>query len=119
MLARFHAASGFPFGYDRDAMRGLLARMIEADGATVICTAQGVIGGALVPAYCDPQWVQAVELFWWAEDGQGLRLLRAFEEWAREMKAAEVRMTTLSALPRSAKALRGYDPAEVSYRKVI
>lgn len=116
----FHAESGMPFAFNEEVMAGVFARMIEADGATVIMTEKGLIGGMLNPAYCDPSWVYAVEMFWWAR-GDGMALLRAFEEWAAEAGANEIRMTSLANLPRADMLLRryGYQPAEISYSKGV
>lgn len=116
----FHAEGKLTCAFNPDAMADVLGKMIEADAAAVLMTERGVIGGMLNPAYCDPDWVYAVELFWWAQ-GDGLALLRAFERWAQQAGAKEVRMTSLAALPRADRLLRcvGYDPAEVSYSKVI
>lgn len=120
MGADFHAASGARFGYDRDAMARVFAAMIEADTATVIVSDTGLIGGVLSPAYCDPAWIMAVEMFWWASGG-GMALLKAFEAWATEQGAQEVRMTSLAALPKADAILqhKGYAPVEISYQKVI
>jgi len=116
----FHAAALLPCAFDLDAMGVALRQMIETDGAAVLMTDRGVIGGAMNPAYCDPTWLYAVELFWWAQ-GDGLKLLRAFEDWAQQAGAKEIRMTSLATLPRADRLLRcvGYAPAEVSYSKVI
>lgn len=116
----FHAESGMPFAFNTDVMGGVLARMIETDAAAVLMTDRGVIGGMVQPAYCDPTWLYAVEMFWWAR-GDGMALLKAFERWAQSAGADEVRMTSLAALPRADRLLRrvGYAPAEVSYSKVI
>ena len=119
MGREFHAESGMPFAFDTDAVAALLGNMIESSRAVVLMTERGAIGGLLQPAYCDPEWIYAVELFWWAR-GDGLALLRAFERWAQQAGAREVRMTSLAALPRADRLLRcvGYEPAEVSYSKV-
>jgi len=116
----FHAESMMPFAFNEDAMAAALRQMIESEGAAVLMTDRGVIGGAINPAYCDPSWLYAVELFWWAQ-GDGLKLLRAFEGWAQQAGAKEIRMTSLAALPRADRLLRcvGYAPAEVSYSKVV
>ncbi|MCI5040026.1 MAG: hypothetical protein MRY81_10110 [Donghicola eburneus] len=118
---RFHAASGMPFGYDPDQIAGFLQGLIENESGVVLCSEQSLICGVLSPAYCDPNWMMAVELAWWSEDRQGLKLLRAFEAWARDKGANEVRMTTLCSLPAAEKIMSrtGYAPAEISYRKVI
>ena len=117
--ARFHAASGVPCRFDTDAMAVVLAKLIEA-GQPVLMHDHGVIGGVLTPAYCDPAWLIAVEMFWWA-DRDGLPLLRAFEDEAARRGAQEIRMTSLASLPRADAVLRrkGYAPTEISYSKVI
>lgn len=120
MGEKFHAMSKSPFGYDKSAAADFAVGLIERDNGAVFLSDHGVIGGALSSAYCNPAWVFAVELFWWAER-DGLKLLRRFEEWAREMDAQEVRMTSLASLPRADAVLRrkGYDQMEISYSKVI
>lgn len=120
MGRKFHEQAGLPFGFDDDAVSALLGRMIESEDATVIVTDRGLIGGMLNAAYCDPSWVMAIELFWWAE-GDGLSLLRAFEDWARQRGANEVRMTSIAELSRADTILRrkGYQPTEISYMKVL
>ena len=117
---KFHAISGMAAPFDAEAVPGMLARMIESQDAVVLTSEHGAIGGVLIPAYCAPSWIIAVELFWWAEK-DGLRLLRAFEEWAAQKGAQEVRMTSLSAQPRATEILsrRGYAAAEISHSKVI
>jgi len=109
-----------PCGYDPEAIGQLLNGLIASDSACVLIEADGCVGGLLSPAYCDPKWVMAVELFWWA-GGSGLRLLRGFEEWAIAAGAQEVRMTSLAALDRADRLLKrkGYAPCEISYTKVI
>lgn len=116
----FHEASGLPCGFDEDATRAFLLRMMGNDDAAVLIGENGAIGGVLAPHYCDPNWKAAIELFWWSERG-GLALLRAFEDWARGVGAAEVRMTSLASLPRADGVLRhkGYQPTEISYSKVM
>lgn len=120
MGRKFHAQSGLPFGFDEGAVVDLLAGMIESPAAEILMTDRGAIGGVLNPAYCDSSWIMAVELFWWAE-GDGLALLKAFEDWAAEMEASEIRMTSIYDLPRADRLLRrkGYGPTEISYSKVI
>ena len=120
MGQKFHAMSGQACPFDPDASAAFLAQLAASDQAVILTTGAGAIGGVLMPAYCAPSWVMAVELFWWAER-DGLHLLRAFEDWARESGAQEVRMTSLAAYPRAAEILgrRGYAPSEISHAKVI
>lgn len=120
MGARFHAQANLPSQYDRDAVAVFVSGLVAGQGSVVIASDSGMICGLLAPHYCDPDWVMAVELAWWATSG-GLALLSAFEEWARERGAKEIRMTTLCALDRAEKIItrKGYAPTEISYSKVI
>lgn len=118
MGAAFHAASGLPVPFDPQAMSEVCANLIPGG---VFVSGAGMIGGVIAPALCAPSWRMAVELFWWAEDGKGLALLSAFEAWARENGANEVRMTTLESCKGAARILarRGYGLTETSFSKVI
>ena len=120
MGRKFHAASGVACPFDEGPVSAVLINLISSPTGCLIVSEGGAIGGMLAPAYCARSWSMAIEMFWWAER-DGLRLLRAFEDWAREQGADEVRMTTLSALPRADALLRhkGYAPVEISYTKVI
>ena len=115
MGRKFHAATGHPSAFSADAFETMLDQ-IEAQGG-LFTSARGMIGGVIAPMWCAPDWKAAVELFWWAEDGQGLRLLRRFEQWARDMGAQEIRMTTLAAMPDAERALRGYQRTETSWTR--
>lgn len=118
--AKFHAMSRQPFHFDTAAAEKFAHILIKNADSQIFVSDTGMIGGVLTPAFCAPNWVMAVELFWWAEK-DGLKLLQAFEDWAAESGAQEVRMTSLDALPRADRLLRecSFEPAEISYRKVI
>lgn len=120
MGRKFHEQSKMPFGFNAGATADFLGGMIESDSTVIIMTDNGMIGGGVIPAYCDPDWRIAVEMFWWA-DGGGVKLLQAFEKWAAAKGAQEVRMTTLAALPRADGLLKrlGYTPTEISYTRII
>lgn len=115
-LRRFHGASGLASRFDPDASAGFLRGIIAA--GVVLISDRGCIGGVIAPHWCSPSWRMAVEMFWHA-DGDGMALLRGFEDWAREQGADEVRMTSLASLPRADRILRarGYAPAEISYSR--
>lgn len=119
MGRKFHAMSGHPMAFDGAAVADFLAALIEGESSIVLMTDRGVIGGVLAPAWCDPSWSMAVELFWWAEGG-GMKLLSGFEKWAESRGASEVRMTSLAAHQRAADLLqiKGYAPSEISFSKV-
>lgn len=113
MGRRFHRRHNIAGGFDAAAFDATLEK------CKVFRTDAGFIAGALAPSWCDPNWLIAIELAWWSEDGAGMRLLRQFEAWAQENGANEIRMTTLTSNPRAAAALRSYEPTETSYRKVL
>jgi hypothetical protein len=121
MGRRFFAATGHPAEYDPEAVAAMLGRMLDDENAAVFVTPGGMIGGVLMPLYCSPGWIVAAELFWWAEDRSGLKLLRRFEQWGAERGAREIRMTTLQGLPAAETILarRGYVPAEASHSRMI
>tara|TARA_Y100000310_G_scaffold333569_1_gene411383 strand:- start:323 stop:721 length:399 start_codon:yes stop_codon:yes gene_type:complete len=118
MAERFHGASAMPFEFSAEKLTELFRGLI-ASGA-VFKTDKGFIAGTLAPAYAG-DWLVAIEMMWWAEDRQGLSLLRKFEEWAKEQGADEVRMTSLAQMPEAGTILsrRGYEAAEISHRKLI
>jgi len=119
MGAAFHKAAGNEFDLDTDATAESVAKMMEV--GCVLITDRGMIGGTLAPAWCQPNWTYAIELFWWAEDGRGRELLRGFEEWARRCGANELRLTTLDNLTVADMVLTrcGYSKREASYAKEI
>jgi GNAT superfamily N-acetyltransferase len=80
----------------------------------VFLSSGGMIGGMLCPYWAAPGDVQAIELFWFATDGQGRALLGAFEEWAREQGASEMRVTSR---PTRALERMGYEPVDTIYRR--
>lgn len=123
MGRKHHEAANNPGAFDDAAATDFVReRMIEGAGV-VLMSERGQIGGVLAPLYCAPSHVQAVELFWYAEDGAGAALLSSFEEWAREVGAQTVVLSTVLRHRGQAvgKALmrKGYTPQEVSFSKVI
>lgn len=119
MGRRFHAASGQPCGFDPVSFLSVMEEAERQGG--LFRSERGFLAGILSRAWCDSTWIYAVELAWWSEDGHGLRLLRRFEDWARDAGAREIRMTTLNAIPRTGLALerRGYTASETSWLKVV
>jgi len=119
-LADFHAQSGLMAPFDAEDAADFVGALVASDDAAVFVSDRGVIGGAVVPIFFNANWLMAVELFWWSR-GDGVRLLRVFERWARVRGAREIRLASLSSIPRSAKLIArcGYVPAEACYIKVV
>lgn len=121
MGRKFHTAAGVYAPYSEAATARTLQSLIDSPEGVLLVSNGGMIGGAAIQAYCADNWKIAVEMFWWCEDRQGLKLLRDFENWAAEIGANEVRMTTIHTLEGASRILgrKGYAPCEISHGKVI
>jgi GNAT superfamily N-acetyltransferase len=88
MGRELHAATGLPGRYDP---KHFAARVTRMDG---FVSPRGAILGIVTPSMWSPDVLVAWEGFWWATDGNGMALLRAFEGWARESGATRVQIGT-------------------------
>lgn len=123
MLKSVHKAAGNLGGFDPEAAGDYITRLIADEASVVLRSDAGMIAGSLIPSWADPDWIIGVELIWWAEDRQWTPLGKAFEHWARDRGAGEIRMISKLG-PRSAGINRnfrisGYEPREIFYRKVM
>lgn len=84
--------SGIPMVMDAGHTRAVLRRLIASDQAAVWVTARGFLAASIEQTVISPAPV-ACEHGWYAEDGQGLRLLRVLEAWAAD-RGAVVRLST-------------------------
>jgi GNAT superfamily N-acetyltransferase len=84
----------FRMGVERDdiAICSTLENAIE-NGSCFVGD-KGVIFGFMGPVWASPQHKIAVELAWWGA-GEGMELLAAFEDWAKDNGAIGVQMSTL------------------------
>lgn len=92
------------------------------DGGSCFVGERGVIFGFMGPLWASPQHKIAVELAWWGA-GEGLALLEAFEQWAKDNGAIGVQMSTLGGLDdeKTEAKLRkaGYKPSERGFFKRV
>jgi GNAT superfamily N-acetyltransferase len=126
----FYAQSRFLKGFNPELFRNTWTQLL-ANGTGVIFLLvdeeigeiRGALGGV---AYPDPYSgaLIATEFFWFVSEGRrghGLRLLKAFEAWAREKGCSQIRMVHLMDLmpDKLDRVYRrfGYEPAEVHYSK--
>ena len=104
---------------DEDAYGSFAAAAIEGPGA-IFLTDDGMCGGLMVPAYFNPAFVFAAELFWWAPT-EGRALREAFEGWAQESGASAVQFSAMTDdhLPAVTRLYRmgGFKPAETAFVK--
>ena len=93
LIEDLRTAVGGPIPVDRAWTARTVAGLIADPDGAVWVSAGGFIAGALRPTIINPAPI-ACELGWFARDGSGLRLLRAFEAWARARGAALVQLST-------------------------
>ena len=82
----------------------------------------GMIGGIIYPHYFNNEII-AQELFWWVSPlhrGSGIKLLDAFEDWAKERGADKVMMISLEKNDVSGiYEKRGYHALEHTYERQL
>lgn len=95
MGLRFIEAAGLPPA-NLEGCINFCHQLISSDNGVIFVSDLGVIAGYAAPIYYNPGYVQAHEVFWWAEDKQGSELFRFFERWAiDEIEADEIVVSTL------------------------
>lgn len=125
MVAMLHASAGIVLPMDPRItarfLQGLIASPLglvlvagpadEPDG--FLAASVGSASIAMTPV--------AMEHGWWSAGGDGLRLLRRYEAWAREQGCFAVRMSTPPRNERAASILQrsGFALAEQAWVKVL
>ena len=119
MARRFHEAREDRFAFNPEDTARFAANLIASPVGVVLISERGFISGAVMGAPGNAANLTAHELFWWAEDRQGLRLLRAFEEWARDMGCADVVVSFPAGDGVVGRILErgGYEPETMAVRK--
>ena len=123
LLAHLMMSSKALGKFDEDAVRAAALKMMEGENSVMFRSRRGLIAGFTMPAWHSPNWLMAVEMWWWAEDKQWIPLLRAFEKWARDRGADEIRISA-TAGPENNQIRRifsrvGFEPSEICYRKEL
>ncbi len=116
MIERLRAAVDGPIPVDRAHTAAVVASLIADPDALVLVSGAGFIAGRLTPTIINPARI-AQELGWWAADGSGLRLLRAFERWAADRGAALVQLSTGAVGPDLSRL--GYRRVEQAWTRAI
>lgn len=107
MIESLREAVDGPVPVDRSHTAATVARLIASPDGVVFVSGVGFIAGALVQTVINPAPL-AQELGWFATDGSGLRLLRAFERWAVERGARWINLST---------GVSGPDLSRLGYRR--
>lgn len=112
MVEALRASVDGPVPVDRAWTAQTLAALIGSPDGAVWMSRAGFLAASIQRSIINPA-PMAVEHGWWAADGSGLRLLRAYERWARARGAALVTLSTGSAGPDLARL--GYRRAEQAW----
>lgn len=107
-------------GWDDACVWDLLAGLIESPDGILLVSENGMIGGVVYPHPFSGLRV-FVEMFWRAKDGNGLALLSAAEEAARQRGAAQMVMIAMDDMARTRRLYSriGYAPVEVQFMKEL
>jgi hypothetical protein len=106
-------------GHDPASVETMMRAMIADPDKALLMHAHGAIGGIVAPMWLNPRVRVATELFWWASR-DGLQLMRAFEDWAREQDVDVVQMIAILGVDRDVTSIydrAGYLPAELNFVK--
>lgn len=86
----------------------------------------GMIGGMIVPNIYNPNYLGLQELFWWVKEGHrntsaAMKLFRAFEKIAKELKMDFISMVSTVYTPQLEKVYKrsNYFPVESAYMKEL
>ena len=118
-ISAFHAASPYAeLEFSPGGTRVVLQNLIAHPSSCIFLHEHGAIAGEISTLRFGRARI-AQEIFWWAER-DGLRLLKAYEDWAMDKGAELIAMMDLSG-NRLGKIYqrRGYQPSENLYLKEI
>lgn len=122
MLRAHHAESGFEWPFDPVLLSVSLATAVQSDNQAVFISPNGMLWGAYHDSPLGAGRL-AVEIVFWAADGQGAALISAFEDWARVNGCCQSSISCLHGDGIStdvfARLYRrsGYQPAETVFAK--
>lgn len=108
MLVR---STKIPQTVDRAYTQAMLARFIGSPDAVVFVSDSGFLAASIQQTVVNPEPI-AVEHGWYATDRSGIKMLRAFEAWAKS-RDARVRLSTPATGVDLTKL--GYRPVELAW----
>lgn len=101
---------------DRIKTGETLAGLLVDSAGVVLVSDGGFIAGRVAETFINLDRV-AFEMGWFAEDRSGLRLLRAFEAWAKSRGAAMIAMSCNGGAARRILERSGYEAMEIKMVK--
>jgi hypothetical protein len=96
---------------------------IDGMATVVFITERGFIMGMLQPLAFSRLW-NAYEMAWYSEDGSGMELLKAFNKWAKDMRAINIVVHNYAGMVAGHKfdrvlARKGFTPIGGTYMKQL
>lgn len=124
MTAKLHAAAGIVLPMDPRITARFVEGLISSPMGLVMVGGSAEPDGFLAASVGSASISMtpvAQEHGWWSQGGDGLRLLRRYEAWAREQGCFAVRMSTPPGAERANSILQrdGYVLAEQAWVKVL
>ena len=121
MTLKFIDAAKMPEASVSD-LTAFVTELVSNERGFIAVSEKGFLAGMLAPLYYNSAILEAHEVGWWSQDGQGARLLSAFEKWAVFHGANNVILSTLTSTDSRVKNLfarRGYVTGETQLRKAL
>ena len=117
----FHGEANQPQEFDENDMWNFMAGMIGLHDAIVLMSGNGFICGIVTPSPVNQKWKIAMELCWYARDMSGFKLLREFENTAKEMGVSEIRISHRATTPKVGRYLnsKGYRHDETVHTRIV
>jgi N-acetylglutamate synthase-like GNAT family acetyltransferase len=124
MVAMLHASAGIVLPMDHRITTRFLSGLIASPLGLVLVAGEAEPDGFLAASVGSASIAMtpiAHEHGWWSAGGDGLRMLRRYEEWARDQGCFAVRMSTPPHNERAASILErsGFALAEQAWVKVL
>lgn len=73
--------------FEPEAAYEALKNLVKSDDKILLRSDKGMLGAMLLPMWCAPKKVIAIELFLWSRDKMGRDLISIYEQWAEYHKA--------------------------------
>lgn len=117
MGRRFHEAKQKRYPFRADSTEAFFSKMLSV--GIVFIAEDGFLVGFAAGEPSNGRYVVAHEVFWWSEGRSGIRLRKAFEQWAKEMGCDEVQFSHPEGESVVSRLLEraGYAPATQVWRK--
>jgi N-acetylglutamate synthase-like GNAT family acetyltransferase len=115
---------GKPEIYNKDYLKNILVPSIIEQGIALVSEGEGAILGFVTPHPYNPDYVIATESMWWVREDKrgsslGYRLLKEFEQYAKEIGANYVVLSLMGTSTVSSLKKSGYSQIESSFIKEV